>query len=312
MFKSIQANPVVGFGKLLTSTKLWKNNAIDNTLTFPDNGYPIVIVGPNGSGKSVLLNILGHRLFATVTGKTLDHRLIREYNDSEYFKRSRTFLSGVSFTGDGRYVGNYYRPYHIPGNESFIAAAICAGYATEARVFAEATKNKSDGEARSELLVNSMLAIDRDTISDPIKPILVNNFIEYANLRGDNWVIDRALNDHLDKELTEDIAYKCIKYIQDGDRGDESIYNPYGPFVLSMYWYLNLISSGKEVSIFDEPEQCLDALTELTTMHMLLKPRPNRQVIIATHSQLVFRDEFKDRVNFIETVPGYIDAVRNA
>ena len=312
MFKSIQANPDLGFGKLLTSTKLWKNNAIDNTLTFPDNDYPIVIVGPNGSGKSVLLNILGHRLFATLTGKTLGRRLIREYNDSEYFKKSRTFLSGVSFTGDGCYVGNYYRPYHIPGNESFIAAAICAGYATEARVFADSTKNKSDGEARSKLLVNNMLALDRNATSDLMNPILVNSFAEYANLRSSNWVIDRALSKHIDNELTEDIAYRCIKYIQDGDRGDEAIYNPYGQFVLSMYWYLNLISSGKEVSIFDEPEQCLDALTELATMRLLLKPRPNKQVIVATHSQLVFRDEFRDRVNFIETVPGYIDAVRNA
>lgn len=239
---------------------------------------PNVIVGPNGSGKSACLNALSLLTLSFYAGiSALDNNYIRgSIRDDGYWAEDRpwgrafVFMPGLS-AEYSQAPALYYRPQHIPGNESFIAAAMMNGYCEEAKAYGQLTRDKSSGQQSLSVLERVQAALAGDT-SD----------IRYRTM---NWhygteprTIDR---DTSERVVKAEMLKRRVKAMPEGAL----------PLVL-----------------MDEPEQSLDVLAETRLWNQIeLVDTRKLQVIVATHSlyPLLHADKF----HIIESVPGYAQAV---
>lgn len=220
---------------------------------------PTVIVGPNGAGKSALLRTIAVRFLADLTGEsTFDKYYVKE--QSPYWTRESKwrqdwkFLEGLECdTDNGPAV--YYRPNHIPGNESSIVNAMMMGFCDEARAYAALVEKKSSGEGHSNRL-KAVLSVIRKKTQPAYKYSNWNFDKEPRKLDRSQW--------HGDWDFRAEI----LKSLFEG-RG------------------------ATPVVLLDEPEQSLDALAQIHFWNTL-QSRPLAQTIIATHSlyPLMYPDKF--------------------
>ena len=240
---------------------------------------PTVIVGPNGSGKSALLTVLALRFLAYFVGvSALDNQYLSDHwgkgtwwtNQSKWGNDWK-FLQGLECDTDNSPM-LYYRPGHVPGNESSSTHSLLMGYVDEARAYQRDTHQRSSGEGNRARL-EKMLAVLRGTTPLSLDASHWRYGREARSLTGrDSWV---GPNDHKAEVLKKLFA----------EPGQH-------PLVA-----------------LDEPEQSLDALEELKLWAELEKPSI-AQVIIATHS--LYPLLHPERFSFIETVPDYMQNVQES
>lgn len=249
---------------------------------------PNIVVGPNGSGKSALMTTLAYLTLSYIAGySSLDggylgthdrqFKLWGEMPDGDSSWRTvKAYLSGLVTDYDGGRA-LYFKSGHIPGNESFIAAAIMQGYGADARAYAELTDDKSSGQ-QNQAVQARILAVLAGSATVP-------------DLGFHNWHAPRTL---------EELAYQ-----EERARGTRfgCSYEKEGK-LLRQY----LGAAGGAMVLMDEPEQSLDALAEARLWQSIAATVPSVQVIVATHS--IYPLLHPERFNIIEAVPGYVDQVK--
>lgn len=142
----------------LMGTSLMKHNK--GTITLSTEKINI-LVGPNGSGKSSFINALTLRYLADLTGRSefRSHYLGKTgyeccwslVDKARGWSREWAYMDGMQVSGDDGAV-HYYRPLHVPGNETSATHAMCAGFFEQGKSFHQAIKDKSDGQMRKTLL----------------------------------------------------------------------------------------------------------------------------------------------------------------
>lgn len=239
---------------------------------------PNVVVGPNGGGKSTLLDTLAIRFLASQTGvSTLDD----EYLDERYWTKVREnwedhwcFLDGFDVTTDEGPV-SFYRPHHVPGNERDVAHAMCMGYFNEAKAYGELTRRKSSGQRCQALLARLKAALSGQVpTSYELKWSHGRDALDKAKLRD-------GYDFHSDQR-------QKIELLKDNARA---------------------AAAGQPVVIMDEPEQSLDARSELELWRDIRDANPSAvQVIVATHS--LYPILHPEGFNIIECTKGYVQEAR--
>lgn len=276
MLTSLTVAPTFAAVPYLHSSSLMQRHA--GALTF-STSKPNVIVGPNGAGKSALLNALALRFLASQTGdSSLDGRYMRDRDNEGLWTKSSgwshdwEFMAGLTVDTDNA-PARYYRPGHVPGNETSAVHAMMCGYMDEAKAFARLTEDKSSGQKSLALL-------------DAVMPLLAGKDLprQYA-LR--NWSGGREPRklDHSRHNMPWDYQREVLREL-------------FGP-----------VNGGVPLVLMDEPEQSLDALAEMRLWRAIAGVNCNElQVIVATHSlyPLLHPDSF----NIIEAVDGYAASVR--
>ncbi len=243
---------------------------------------PNVIVGPNGAGKSALLDALALRFLASQSGlSALDDKYLTGVDSKGLWSRSADwrqdwrFLEGLEARTDNG-PALYYRPNHIPGNESDVTHALMCGYEREARAFDALTRDKSSGQ-KSQSLLERVLEVLRGEA-------LPTDYVEK------NWRYGRAPRSH------EEIARPGWT----------------GPWEYQAEVLKALVkdaAQGRPLVLMDEPEQSLDARAEVQLWKVIEAVDCSRvQVIVATHSLYPLLHPGKFRI--IEAVDGYARDVR--
>ena len=241
---------------------------------------PNVIVGPNGAGKSALMQALAIRFLAWYTSESsLDNHYVMEREHEALwaekgwrFEHNWEFMPGMTCETDNA-ATLFYRPGHIPGNETSVTHAMMTGYFEEARSFDKMVSNKSSGQQSQALLarIESVLAGE---IDGPNKYLVKN------------WRFGTEPTDMTKRGYCADWEYwgeHLKKHFLDA-------------------------GAGVPLILMDEPEQSLDARAELRLWSKVVSADCSRvQVIVATHS--LYPLMHPERFNIIEAVPGYIDEV---
>lgn len=272
MIRSIKAKDFKAVPYLEQSLIMSTNNHV---VEFSDEKVN-VIVGPNGSGKSALLNALSLYTLSSLTGKSLLHDdytcMFSDFWTRKYNTYGECyFLTGLDVDSDIP-AAMYYRPNHVPGNRDFVAEALMCGYSSEAKEFSQKTKNKSSGQQCSALLSKMI-----DVISG------VSTVPDYTKSSSFRFDPERASNKaYADMNAKEMVLFD--KYETKRDK------------------------NAKPVILMDEPEQSLDALSELKLWNKIGENDCGRQqIIVATHSLYPILN--KDKFNIIESSPGYVSEV---
>ncbi len=243
---------------------------------------PNVIVGPNGAGKSALLDALALRFLASQSGvSALDDKYLTGVDAKDLWSRSADwrqdwrYLEGLEVRTDNG-PALYYRPNHIPGNESDVTHALMCGYEREARAFDALTREKSSGQKSQALLERLVQALRGEALP--------------ADYVEKNWRFGRAA------------------------RSREDIARPgwVGPWEYQAEVLKELVkdgAQGRPLVLMDEPEQSLDARAEVQLWKAIEAADCSRmQVIVATHSVYPLLHPGKFRI--IEAVEGYARDVR--
>lgn len=240
---------------------------------------PNVLVGQNGAGKSALLTTLALQTLSYFTGvSAFDDRYTRGRDADSFWEKVREwgrdfkFLPGLKCETD---LGPalYFRPGHIPGNESCITTAMMCGYMEEARTYAKLTEDKSSGQKTQATLQRVLEALKGDLPS-----------LGYQHI---NWSAGKAL-----RELSRD------RYCCDFEYQAEHLKRTY-----------TANADAIPVLLLDEPEQSLDARAEAQLWADIAQADcSSMQIIVASHS--LYPLMHPDRFNLIEAVPGYADEVR--
>ncbi len=236
---------------------------------------PNVIVGPNGAGKSALMESLALRFLAQLTGDSrLDGNYLGRSRDAEIlwtktheWRDTWEFLQGLTVETDNA-PALYYRPGHIPGNETSPTHALMCGYSEDARHYDELTKAKSAGQQSRALQEHLLAALDGTACPK-----------EYA-LRG--WTHGREPRELHGRGWIGPWEYQAevLKAIFAHSTG------------------------GTPLVLMDEPEQSLDALAEMQLWKALSNADCTRvQVVVATHS--LYPLLHPDKFNIIEAVNDY-------
>lgn len=238
-----------------------------------------VVVGPNGSGKSALLKALALYHLAFFTNQsTFDHHYVvgRDseawWTKKERWRHDYLWLDGLKVTGDDA-PALYYRPAHLPGNETSVAHAMMTGYFEEARAYAELTEDKSSGQQAQALLHRLMRAL---------QGVELPTTYRFAKA----WRFGREA-----REFEQ--PYQHSNY----EHQAEALKRKFLP-----------AANGLPLVLMDEPEQSLDALAQASLWTTLARADTSKvQVIVATHSlyPLLHPEHF----NLVETVPGYSQSV---
>lgn len=284
MLTHLKLNGFTAIPYLATST-LMANHP--DGLTFSTE-KPNVVVGPNGSGKSALLTSLAYLTLSYIAGySSLDGDYLgshdREFKlwgavpdgDSRW-RTVQAYLAGLDTDYDGGRA-LYFKSGHIPGNESFIAAAIMQGYGEDAREYAKLTDDKSSGQ-QNQAVQERILAVLAGTASVPA-------------LGFHNWHAPRTLEDLAFQEERARGTRFGYSYEKEGQ-------------LLRKY----LCAEGASMVLMDEPEQSLDALAEARLWKCIAATVPGVQVVVATHS--AYPILHPEHFNIIEAVPGYLDQVK--
>lgn len=240
---------------------------------------PTVIVGPNGAGKSALLDSIALRFLAYFTGASAfdDHYVMDRDSEAWWANASRwgndwTYLQGFDCTTDNAPVA-YYRPRHLPGNESNVATAMMCGYFEEAKAFARQVEKKSTGQGNQALLERLFAAL---------KGELPTTF------GRQNWRFPMELRD-------PEKAYE--QHWQSWDHKAE---------VLKRLMKPN--EGAVPLIVMDEPEQSLDALASIQLFRAIEQADFSKcQVIVATHS--IYPLLNPQRFHIVEAEPGYAQRV---
>lgn len=239
---------------------------------------PNFLVGPNGSGKSALLNALSLRFLTHFTGKSqLDRKYISDSDAKDWWTAAARWsadplwLQGLECQTDNA-PALYFRPGHIPGNETSLTHALMCGYEKEARAHGKLVDGKSSGQQGQALLAQMMAALAGENLPTKYVPL--------------NWEYG-----------TEAIERKWGGYKPHGSEQAEVLKALYRPD-----------AAAKPLLLMDEPEQSLDARAEAALWAKISQAECSRvQIIVATHSlhPLLNRRKF----NLIETEAGFVDEV---
>lgn len=243
---------------------------------------PNVIVGPNGAGKSALLTALAlHTLSFQAGVSAFDDNYTGRGRERDLYwskegyswNREYTYLPGLTCDSD---LGPamYYRPGHIPGGESFIAAAMMSGYCEQARNYGELTRHKSSGQKSQAVLqkVEAVLAGDHSELG-----------YQYMH-----WSFGKELKNLEAQRWSGDYEYHA-----------ETLKKLYG----------TIPAGAIPVLLLDEPEQSLDAKAEALLWKKIAEADMSRvQVIVATHS--LYPLMHPEKFNLIEAVSGYAQEVQ--
>jgi ABC-type cobalamin/Fe3+-siderophores transport system ATPase subunit len=246
---------------------------------------PNVIVGPNGSGKSALINSLALRFLAHFTGRSeFDDKYITSSEAREWWTKERdwgdeyTWMKGLSCKSDNG-PAIYYRPAHIPGNETSVVHAMMTGYFAESRAYAELVEHKSSGE-QSQAVMKGMV----EALSGRGLPSCYG----YKN-----WRFGKD---------PSDLYAKRAEWAHRGgiDHQAEVLKALYVPQEFAT-----------PLILMDEPEQSLDARAEAALWSAIGNADCAKvQVIVATHSLHPLLNRRKYHI--IESEEGFIDAVLGA
>lgn len=242
---------------------------------------PNVIVGPNGSGKSALLTALSLKTLSNLTGEStidgnyitaVDSKFFWTKDDRKYWANEYEFLQGLECVGEVA-PALYYRPDHIPGNESGITVAMMCGYFEEAKEFAKMTRGKSSGQ-KSQALLQKVLGL----LAGQDAKLTYG----FKNWRGTKELRDLKSERNL---FSYDYQFEALKVLYGSIKPDLS------PIVL-----------------MDEPEQSLDARAELLMWNAIANADISKmQIIVATHSLYPLMNPKK--FNIIESSEGYAQEV---
>jgi len=274
MIFNVKVEPTFKAVPYLPTTKLmqrFKNGLHFSTIK------PNVIVGPNGSGKSALLKALALRTLSWFTGvSTLDHRYMSSIDARAWWSDAPNWWGTPLWLCGLHVYGDigpavYYRPGLIPGDEVGITHAMMMGYDKEAREYAELTEHKSSGQANLACLKRAI-----DTVTGQRQAKLLRTTLSSTpkEKRADRFESVYSKQERVLNEL----------YVQTTD-------NP--------------------VVLMDEPEQSLDALANIDMWdYLMCGDYKQSQLIVATHSLYPLL-KYRDRIELIEPVPGYVDRILN-
>jgi energy-coupling factor transporter ATP-binding protein EcfA2 len=243
---------------------------------------PNVIVGPNGAGKSALMKTLSLLTLSYQMGvSALEGKYLDELRSTplwghrgQRWNNDHVYLPGLEADSDFA-PAIYYRPGHVPGNERMVTSAMMTGYFDEAKEYARLTDKKSSGQQCSALLsrVEAVLAGDVSTLK------------RYDTSR---WGCGVKPSDLSKVRYPDDRAYRIEVFKARYGRQAEDVL---------------------PVLLMDEPEQSLDARSELEFWRKVAAVDTTKvQVIAATHSLYPILNP--DRFHLIEAEPGYAESVR--
>ena len=239
---------------------------------------PNVLVGPNGSGKSALLQTLAIRFLAYFTGQSfLDDKFVLDGDAKAWWTREREWgndyewLKGLTCKTDNA-PALYYRPGHIPGNETSITHAMMCGYFEEARAYGKLVDEKSSGQ-------------QSQAVMQPLLAALAGEGLPCA-YGHKNWRFG-------DEPRTFDYPRHGASY----DHQAEVLKALYRPE-----------PSAIPLILLDEPEQSLDARAEARLWQAISQADGAKvQVIVATHS--LYPLTHPKKFNIIETEAGFVNDV---
>jgi energy-coupling factor transporter ATP-binding protein EcfA2 len=242
---------------------------------------PNVLVGPNGIGKSALMTAMAKLTFSYQTGvSALDNNYLETMLEPALWTRRRAgwdevveFMAGLVVDTDFAPAA-YYRPWHIPGNDEMVTAAMQCGYFKEAKAYARLVEKRSSGQGCSALLKRVFDVLDGD----------VSTLQQYIQ---QNWSYGLKPVDLTKQRGVADYQY----------------------FVEEMKKRATLPEQFLPVLLLDEPEQSLDARSALEFWRKVAAVDTSKvQVIAATHSlyPLLHPEQF----NIVEATLGYADSVR--
>lgn len=260
----------------LPTSALWQRHAAEGLTFVLDK--PNVVVGPNGSGKSALLTLLSLQVLTHLSGETaLDEGYTRGRESDAWWgectwREGPTYLPGCQADTDNA-PALFYRPGHIPGNDHSVVAAMMCGYGDEARAYGDAVEDKSSGQGCRARLERLTAALAAPALKLAYQQINWQGGVAARDLSKLGWVGPWDYRAEVLKARCRSVAADAMPLI-----------------------------------LMDEPEQSLDALAELALWQALANTSGDRQVIVATHSLYPFLNP--DRFHLIESVPGYVDAVR--
>lgn len=253
---------------------------------------PNIIVGPNGAGKSALLKALSFLTLSNMSGQSAFDSKYLEYSPQVLWHKDwgkldgfehlngwvYQYLPGLEAAGDNG-SAFYYRPRHIPGNETSTTHALMCGYSDEAREYSDKTKNKSCGQ-KSQALLDRIMKVMRGEEAMP-------GFV-FQNWSG------FPEKPHTPEKLKEPYYSTSHEHRQ----------------VNVLLKRFKNSQRKKPVILMDEPEQSLDALAQAVLWKSICEADCSKmQLIVATHS--VYPLLFPERFNLIEAVPGYAEQVRS-
>jgi energy-coupling factor transporter ATP-binding protein EcfA2 len=260
----------------LESSSLMQNHK--GTVNFSAS-KPNVLIGPNGSGKSALLTALAMRFLAYYYKRSaLDWNYVSSSRDAQlwgepnpWYSRDYEYMPGLLVKSDNA-PALYYRPGHVPGNEPATGHALMCGYPKEALAYQELTENKSHGQQNQ--------AVQAEMLDALAGTGLPADYLEINWGRGRQSVkFDRSRH----RSEWDDKANALLKLAELG-------------------------GSAVPLILMDEPEQSLDAKSELNLWNRIAKADCSAmQLIVATHSMYPFLHP--ERFNLIETEPGYLNSV---
>ncbi len=239
---------------------------------------PNVIVGPNGSGKSALMQSLALRHLAYFMGRsTLDDKYVTGRDSEDFWTNASrwgndwTYLQGLDCQMDGG-PALYYRPGHIPGNESDYTHAMMVGYFEQAKAQARLVENKSSGQQSQALLDELLKALRGEALPQGFAQV--------------NWRFGRAPRELNRAQWTGSYEYQAEVLKKMFPEG----------------------AGGTPVVLMDEPEQSLDARAEMQLWQAVAQADCSQmQVIVATHS--VYPLLHPKKFNIIEAEEGYAASV---
>lgn len=264
--KNFQAVAHLGTSSLMKSHR--------KGLTF-SNEKPNIVVGPNGAGKTALMTALSMlTLSHYYEESSLDDHYVRGRDSDNYWTKEgsawstdETFLQGLISDSDMA-PALFYRPGHIPGNDSCVVNAMISGYMDIARDYGNSTDNLSSGQ-------QSLVVLEKiRQVLQGKPPSKAHGFI--------NWSSGEELRDMTNGRRSScDFRAEFLKQR-----------------------YLNLGEHVKPMLLMDEPEQSLDAKAEALLWNQIAAADCSQmQIIVATHSlHPLLKPE---RFNIIEAVPGY-------
>lgn len=158
----------------LRDTKLMKKHK--NTIKFSVE-KPNVIVGPNGSGKTALLDTITLRFLCYFENHSRYKDAYIRFNKSDEWwsegigwPKEQIWLQGLDVKSDNAPAA-YFRPNHIPGNETDIATALMVYDSEAAKAYGEKTKQKSTGEKSIATLPDIYVILDGSKrLTVPVMP----------------------------------------------------------------------------------------------------------------------------------------------
>jgi energy-coupling factor transporter ATP-binding protein EcfA2 len=237
---------------------------------------PNVIVGPNGSGKSALLRTLALQTLSYFTSESnFDKQYVKPSESDCFWKELRkwtsefSYLPGLTCETDNA-PALFYRPGHIPGDESSTVNAMVNGYFDQAKEYSALVRDKSSGQQSKAVLAKQM-------------DVLLGKMAE-LEYHYSNWGYGKDLGEIDRKSMPWEFKALVLKkrYVPE--------------------------QNAIPLLIMDEPEQSLDAREEVELWRTIAGADCSRmQIIVATHS--LYPLLHPERFSLIEALPGYAQEV---